>query len=343
MKKVLLTLLQLAVTIAVLYWVFHDPEKRAKMAIALRAADLRWLGAAILAYIVVEVAAAARWHVLLKVQGIHLSSARLTGLFMIGLFFNQFLPGGTGGDIVKSYLLVKETPGKITGAVLAVLFDRVIGLVAIVTITGTLIGLRYDFLSQTHETRTLLWTLLAILGFSVLSLLSTFVISGFNLVHRLPRKFPGRERLIEVSAAYHLYAHHWGATLIAFGCSLVAHLATFTTFLFVAYSLSAGVAAVDFFAIMPIERTISALPISFAGVGVREHILQVMLSGLCGVPPAVAVLIGSMSFLVTLLCAAPGGLVYLFYRPSGATAHVNLKEMQREVATLEHQIVGEKH
>jgi hypothetical protein len=339
MKKILLTLLQLTVTAAVLYWVFHDPEKRAKMAVALRAADLRWIVAAALAYFGVTIAACLRWHVLLKVQGIHLKLPRVAGLFYIGLFFNQFLPGGTGGDIVKSYLLVKETPGKITGALLAVLFDRLIGLVALITITGTLIALRYDFLSQTPETRALLWTLLAILGFSFLSLLSTFVITGFNLLDRLPQKFPGRDRLVEVSAAYHLYARHWGATLTGFGCSLIAHLATFATFFFVANAFRAGVPALDFFAIMPIERTISSMPISFAGVGVREHILQVMLSGLSGVAPAVAVLIGSMSFLVTLACAAPGGIVYLFYRPSVATGAVKLSDMEREVASLEHRIV----
>ena len=338
MKKILLTLLQLTVTAAVLYWVFHDPEKRAKMGEALRAAEYRWIGAAILAYLFVEVAAALRWHVLLKVQGIHLSLQRVGALFMIGFFFNQFLPGGTGGDIVKSYLLVKETPGKVGPALLAVLFDRLIGLVALVAITGTLIGLRYDYLARTPETSALLWTLLAILGFSIVSLISTFVITGFNLLDKLPARFPGRAKLIELSTAYHLYARHWGATAAAFGFSLVAHLGTFTTFLFVAYAFRAGVPAVDFFAILPIERTISSLPISFAGVGVREHILQVMLGNLAGVPAAVAVLIGSMSFLVMLACAAPGGLVYLLYRPSGAGGPVSLREMEREVSTLEHGI-----
>ena len=341
MKKTLLTLLQLAVTAAVLYWVFHDPDKRAKMAEALRAADFRWIGAAVLAYLVVEVAAALRWHVLLKVQGIHLSLPRVTGLFTIGFFFNQFLPGGTGGDIVKSYLLLKETPGKAGPALLAVLFDRLIGLVALVVITGSLIGLRYEFLSRTPETRALLWTLLGILGFSVASLLSSFVITGFNLLNRLPAKFPGREKLIELSTAYHLYARHWGATALAFAFSIVAHLATFTTFLFVAYAFRAGVAAIDFFAIMPIERTISSLPISFAGVGVREHILQVMLGNLTGVPPAVAVLIGSMTFVVMLACAAPGGLVYLLYKPSRGTAAGSISDMEREMNTVEQGLIAE--
>jgi uncharacterized protein (TIRG00374 family) len=340
-KKTLLTLLQLLVTVGVLFWVFHDPAKRAQMLIALRAADYRWIIAAILAYAVVEFAAAFRWHVLLRVQGIRLSLGRTFALFFIGMFYNQFLPGGTGGDIIKTYLLLKETPGKGPGALLAVLFDRMIGLIALISITGALIGLRYNWLSQTPETSRLLWVLLIVLGSSILMLVTTFVISGFNLLHSLPHRFPFREKLIELSSAYHLYAHHWRATLVGFGASLVAHLATFTTFLFVAYAFRAGVSVLDFFAVMPIERTISSIPISFSGVGLREKVFQVMLHGLCGVPEAVAVLIGSMSFLVMLICSMPGGVVYFFYKPSGETRHVKLREMQREVATLEHEIAKE--
>jgi len=338
MKKILITLFQLSVTTAVLYWVYHDPSRRAQMVEAIRNAQYRWVLLGILAYTVVEVAAAFRWHVLLKVQKIHLSLPRLAGLFLIGMFYNQFLPGGTGGDIMKSYYLLKETPDKKAGALLAVVFDRFIGLVALVAITVTLIGLRYDFLAQTTETRNLLWLLLFLLGTSVLTLISTFVISGFNLFHSLPEKFPGRDKLIEISAAYHLYAHHWRATLVAFGASLVAHVATFATFLCAAYALGAPVPVVNFFAVMPVERTISALPISFAGIGLREKVLQIMLSSLCGVPEAKAILIGSLSFLIILVCCLPGALVYLFYKPSGAVGRVKMREMEHEVIALEHEI-----
>ncbi len=272
MKKLLVTILQLSVTIGVLYWVYHDPNRRAQMVQALRNAEYRWVVMGVLAYGLVEGAAAFRWHVLLKVQQIHLSAPRLAGLFFIGLFYNQFLPGGTGGDIIKSYYLLQETPDRKAGALLAVVFDRFIGLVALVAITATLITLRYDFLSQKPETRNLLWLLLILLGASVTFLVATFIISGFKLFHFLPAHFPGRDKLIEIFAAYHLYAHHWRATLVAFGASIVAHLATFTTFLFAAYALGVRVPLLDFFAVMPVERTISALPISFAGIGLREKL-----------------------------------------------------------------------
>jgi uncharacterized membrane protein YbhN (UPF0104 family) len=172
----------------------------------------------------------------------------------------------------------------------------------------------------------------------LLGLFTSFIISGFNMADRLPKKFPARDKIIETSVAYHLYAHHWRTSIAAFAASIVAHLATFATFLCVAYALHANVGLIDFFAVMPIERTISALPISFGGAGWREVVLQIMLTNLCGVPAGVANLIGSLGFLVILFCCAPGGLVYLLYRPSGEGGHARMREMQREVAAAEHEI-----
>ena len=170
----------------------------------------------------------------------------MAGLFLIGMFYNQFLPGGTGGDIVKTYLLWKETPDKKPGALLAVLFDRMIGLMALIVITGTLIFLRYSWLTREtgtrldnnplHDPRFYVWVVLCVFGSSILFVVTTFVVSGFDLLKSLPKRFPGREKLIEISAAYHLYARHWRATAAAFCASLVAHLGTFATFLCVAHA-----------------------------------------------------------------------------------------------------------
>src|SRR6202011_4913690 len=193
MKKILISLVQLSVTIALLIWVFHDPNQRAQMAHALRVADYRWVGGAILAYLVVEVSAAVRWQILLRVQNISLNFPRLSGLFLIGMFYNQFLPGGTGGDIIKSYLLLKETPDNKAGALLAVVFDRLIGLVALVTITVTLVTLRFDLLWRTPVTvesgftpHQLLIALGLLLGVSISGLVAGFIISGLNFFPLFP-------------------------------------------------------------------------------------------------------------------------------------------------------------
>src|SRR5947209_5838682 len=176
--------------------------------------------ASIFAYVPVEIAAPIRGQILLRVQGIRLNFFRLIGLFLIGMFYNQFLPGGTGGDIIKSYLLLKETHAHKAGALLAVVFDRLIGLVALVTITVTLVSLRFDLLWRTPVTvesgftpHQLLFVLGILLGVSISGLLVSFIISGFNLFYLLSHTFPGREKLIDVAAAYHLYACHLLASL----------------------------------------------------------------------------------------------------------------------------------
>ena len=53
MKKILVTVFQVAVTIALLYWVYHDPNRRAQMAEALRHARYSWVVIGILAYVIV--------------------------------------------------------------------------------------------------------------------------------------------------------------------------------------------------------------------------------------------------------------------------------------------------
>lgn len=60
MKKTLLTILQLAVTIGLLWWVFHDPERRSEMLGAVRLADWRWLGAGVGVFFLCTVVATAR-------------------------------------------------------------------------------------------------------------------------------------------------------------------------------------------------------------------------------------------------------------------------------------------
>src|SRR5690606_28832032 len=126
MKKTLLTVLQGAVTLGILLWLFRNPERNREMLNADTQAMAGWMRSGLGIFVVVELLAVVRWQVLLKVQGIVVGWWRLTALMTIGLFFNVFLPGGTGGDVVKIFYLLKETPGKKAAAMLAVVMDRVV-------------------------------------------------------------------------------------------------------------------------------------------------------------------------------------------------------------------------
>lgn len=72
-----------------------------------------------------------RWHMLVRAVGLPFSRYNAIRLGLVGYFFNTFLPGSIGGDIVKAYAIAKEQSRR-TVAVATVLVDRIIGLWALV-------------------------------------------------------------------------------------------------------------------------------------------------------------------------------------------------------------------
>jgi len=110
MKRLSIMLLQLLVSAAGLWYVFHDPQKRAQIADAQRQADRSWVAAGWLCYSAVEALATVRWQMLLRIQGIMLSWLRALAIVMIGLFCNQFLPGAVDGDVMRLYFVFKLAP-----------------------------------------------------------------------------------------------------------------------------------------------------------------------------------------------------------------------------------------
>src|SRR5215217_7423435 len=127
------------------------------MQAALGRADPVWLLAGFLVYGVIEILAAVRWRWLLLVQGIELGWARLFALIFIGIFFNFFIPGGTGGDVVKIFYLLKETPGQRGPALLSVFVDRVIGVVTLALFAAGVVVLQWSWLTSVPETRPYVW------------------------------------------------------------------------------------------------------------------------------------------------------------------------------------------
>jgi len=336
MKKVLLTTLQIAVTIGLLWWVFHDPERRREMGAALKLADWWWLGVGVGVFFLCTLMAAARWRILLAVQNIHLTWLRTWQLFMVGMFFNLFMLGSTGGDVVKMFLTMREAPDNKAAALLSVFMDRVIGMLALIFLSVVFLYFRYDVLNHAEGSSTLLNLLLWLLAGAFLTIVGMFVVSGLGWVHYLPRWTPLRGRIVEISVACHLYAKGWRRTIWAFFISFPLFGMFFTTFYCAARAFTDQLGVLDVFSVMPIVAVITAIPISVSGIGVRESLFVSLLAPF-GITAAVATLISVTGFLINTVGSLAGGLVFLFYRPSDR-ASVSLRDMQREVDRLEGEI-----
>jgi glycosyltransferase 2 family protein len=328
MKKAIIRTFQAVFTIAILIWLFHSPEKRAQMAGAIMKADSTWLLIGLPVALVGEVANIVRWQILMRVQGMFMSWRRATMLFFVGLFFNLFMPGYTGGDFARLYYLMREFPAKKKEAILTVVMDRLIGMAALVLTALLTTFLRWNWLQKTPQATVLLWVLLCMLIGFVLITAGSFAITGFNLVGRLPEHFPFRERLMESSEAYHLFARSKKSLLFAFLLSFPVLFSFYGAFFCTAAALGAGVSLLDMCSIMPIVTSIISLPITPGGIGFRESLLGILLNDLCNVPNEIGVLISLLGFAYFVLFGIAGGITYLFYAPK---KHSPWREMEEEV------------
>lgn len=321
-KKILGVLLQVAVTGAALGFVFHDPHKRAQMAQACRHADWRWLAAGLGVYGFVETLAVIRWQLLLRIQGFRLSWARATGILFIGEFFLTFTPGLVGGDAMRIFYLVKDAPEKTVDAVTVVLMDRIMGMLALICLAATVVGTRYAWLTQSAASSRLVNTVLTILGCGAVALTLALIVAGVGV----PETWAVPGKLRELADAFRQFAKDWRGTLGAFATTLASHVCYYTSFGCAALALGQLSQPTpkygDVFALMPIENTLTALPISFAGIGLREGLFQTLLHDLAGVPAAVGALIGAAGFGMKLLWSLPGAFVFLGHRLGRKTVAV---------------------
>jgi hypothetical protein len=315
MKRVAIVLLQLLVTGAGLWYVFHDQQKRAQIADALRQADRTWIIFGWLSYSAVEVIATVRWQILLRIQGITLRWLRTFAIVMIGLFFNMFLPGLVGGDAMRLYFVFKCAPRQKTRATLSVAMDRILGMLSIFFLAGLSVSVRFRWLSRSGATLHLVYLVLVLLGIGCVCVLLLFGAVHFGLLRKLPKRMPFRAAITESGKALRLYGAHLGLMSIAFAITIVAHIVLYLTFYCAAESLqgtpSASLSVIDILSIMPLVNTVTALPISFGGVGVRETLFQELLGNLAHVPPAIAAVTASLGFVIQASWGLLGAAIYL--------------------------------
>ena len=333
-KRVGLTLLQLLVTAAAIYYVFHDPQKRAQVWQALRAADWRWLGAGWLVYGAVEAIATVRWQMLLRVQKITVGWLRAGVIVTVGLFFNLFLPGLIGGDAMRLYLLFQKVPRRRMRATLSVAMDRMFGLFSLISLTAVVVWWRFDWLKQVPQTTRITYLALGLLGAAGLFLLLLLGALVSQPDPSLPRRLPFRHAIVETGQALRLYRKHPRTMALAFALTIISHLAYYLSYYCATRSLPApdgqAVSIADFFSVMPLVNTITGVPISFGGVGVRETLFQSLLGQLAHIPVALAALSASLGYAVQASWGLLGGAAYLLLRPAKGRKRVEGERPARE-------------
>lgn len=329
MKRWGLVILQVGVTVALLVVLFSRDAFRQDFVAVLRSAQPAGLLMAVLGAGVVNALCWVRWWVCLRILGMELSLGRALRFYAIGLFASLFLLGPLGGDAVRVGLLWRDGHPKAMAA-LSVLVDRLSGLVALIFCTGALTAFRRDWFAQDLLSLRLVQGLWVYLAGAALVLVVSLVVSRLGWVNRLPARAPARSHLVGLAEAWARLTRHGGLSLGAVGLSFVSVAVSYLVFALCASAFRVEVAWMDVFAVMPVVDAVAALPVSVAGLGLREAVFEVMLERLAGVPPAASVLVSLGGFVCMSVWCALGAFGLLGYRGTRTGDRVKLTELGAE-------------
>ena len=261
----------------------------------------------------VVITATLRWKILTHKLGLSSSFTNLLQLYLVGFFFNNFLPAGLGLDVVRgTYLTTEEGNG--ISAFASVFAERVIGMYGIM-LTGVITII--PFLHIPLIRTVFLWTTLALL----IATLSIILLTEHKIRDSITPKLDKMGRIGEILSNFYatmtLYRSHKNDILKA----LVLSIAMQMELVFIAFIAGLGL-GIDvpfpyYLAFLPVINTVSMLPISINGLGVREAFFT-MLFGYIGVSNEKALILSLAFFAVSVLISLPGGIIFLLRRKSSA-------------------------
>ncbi len=282
-KKFLLLLLKLLLT-GLCIWYVSGKIDVAEAGLALRRAKPGWLVIAFLAFILSKCFAALRLNIYFRDIGIRLTEIANIRLYLMGMFYNLFLPGSVSGDAYKVILLGKRYQVAYKKGAAAVLIDRVSG----------------------------------VLGLGIL--LCFF--SLYVLPDPMYRFIPAAATIAGIAGLYLLTRFFFRDFLQSYVPTLLAALLVQGSQVVCAWCIlkALGIDTYEnvYLFLFLLSSIVSVLPLTIGGLGARE---LVFLEGAryFGLEQEPAVMVSLIFYLITLLTSA-AGIVYVFRDPLGPGA-----------------------
>jgi uncharacterized protein (TIRG00374 family) len=326
-KKRLLFGLKLAISVGIIYWIYHGIFARDgadQMVAHLRELKPGWVVASALSLCAAIFCSILRWDRLLQGQGIHASARHLLGSFMIGRFFGAVTPGGLGHGGYRVYDIARHT-GKTSRSLASVAIEMVLGnmAVGIVAVVSSSFGYRYIGAAGVG-------LLCAVFGGLIAVTLSVLWKPRLvrALAQRLPRQVAARlHGMVDAVCAY-----EGRGGLLAQTAVLAMGTHAFNALIYVCAAQALGVElpAGELFFVSVLQNVGAHLPLSINGVGLREG-AALGLYTVVGVPAAQAVLIPLVGFTVEMIISSLGGL-WLVARRSDYNPVIRVDHPEREAA-----------
>lgn len=235
LPKHLKTALKIILSVGILAFVLYKIDTKALLEIFAQVQPL-WLVPALLFFAMSKYISAFRLHRFLVYTDIDISTSFNWKLYLLGMFYNLFLPGGIGGDGYKIYLLNKRTDVKARSIFWAILLDRVMGLLALFCLAAALATAA----TLPHFYKTYSWLLIPL---------------AIGAYYYFIKIFFGRYRSIFIVSLLQ---------------SFLVQLAQMLSALLILLAIGVYDSTADYLFLFLISSIVAALPITVGGIGSRE-------------------------------------------------------------------------
>lgn len=313
MKKTALKLVQLLVTLLLLAFVFYQvglfsESGRSQFASVLVNVSWPFLLMSIAVGILINASSALKWFMLTRSQNLGASYLRIFAYYLVGQFYNLFLPTSVGGDVVRAYELGKFS-GRQADSMASVFVERYTGVLTLLLVAGLAI------LSQIS---------LFNVGFVRISLVAFALGLGFvawmlfdQRLYRWVRDFFTKRlaftqklfiKVDKLLLSIERYKQAPSAIAWAFVNSIVFYLIAVLNVLVTAWVFQADVSLWPILIATPIIMLIMNVPLSIGNIGLMEFAYTSVFQ-LMGYDPALGLSVAILMRLKSLLDGVMGGLL----------------------------------
>ena len=277
MRKKLITVAKIAISAILIYFIFTKVDFKEVLDIV-RKTNPFYLVLAILFFVASKILASIRLNLYFHGLGIKLTQKSNLKLYLLGMFYNLFLPGGIGGDAYKGYLIKKKFEVDTKKVVSVLVLDRLSGLLLLFIYACVLAVLLNNTWLDKIE------ILIGALG--ILSVLGYWYLNKrfFNFV--LPV--------------------FWSSLSL----SAMVQLAQLICVVFILQALSIDIDRIAYLLIFLVSSIVSVLPLTIGGIGSRE-VTFFYGATLLALDENTSISISMVFFLITALVSL-FGLVYHF-------------------------------
>ncbi len=275
MKKKIFSILQIIITVFFVYFTVSNLDL-SKLFKLLNSVNITYLVLAAFIYFSSQIISSERLRYILNDNKFLISFKKNFTLYLIGLFYNFFIPGGIGGDAYKSFLMNKKFDWKLSKVVKLLLLDRLIGLGVLCCILMSL----YELIFLTFNFTYLILTIIL------------FYITGYYLVKVIFKN-------------QNIY-------LKSFIYSSVSHFVQFISLFIILYALGIENNYLEIITVFILSSIFSVF--SFGGIGIREYIF-LSSAPILSFSPELAASIGVLFTISAAISSLPG-CVFIFTKPN---------------------------